>query len=205
MRSGRLVVIVCALALCFALAPLLWMVSAATSPAYAASFVSADDTPTALPTDATTTTATSTPTAIPQPSGAIGPSTIVAPAGPSAAGIIVATTMGCVMGIGGITLASMTLSRLLRGGYGPFLRTIVFGAKADTGVAGQKSPDKGGRRGVSRALNARGGGRDELYDAYDGVGGADAGDLRRRGASRGAPRRGEQGSRRQGRSRRDRG
>jgi hypothetical protein len=77
-------------------------------------------------------------TATPEPtSGAfsqptVGVSTPVAPATNPAlgsSGLAIATVLGCVTGVLGLLLGSIALTALLRGGYGPFLLTLLPGAK----------------------------------------------------------------------------
>jgi hypothetical protein len=77
-------------------------------------------------------TATTQPTspAFSQPT--VGASTPVAPSTNTALGsngLTVATILSCVTGILGLVIGLVALTALLRGGYGPFLRTLLPGAR----------------------------------------------------------------------------
>lgn len=200
MKQGvRLVVVLCAVVLMLALAPLMLSIATSgTTTVYAAPMVAADDTPTGTPAD--------TPTPLPASNitsnSTSSPSGPIAPATPSMIGIIIATTLTCITGIAGLVIAYMTLTRLLRGGYGPFLRAMVFGSKgsAANDVA---TTDSGGIWDASHTLNyrPRPGERSNSrasYDAreeYDGAA--------RRGSSGSRSGRGRSDSGRRGSSRRD--
>lgn len=204
MKQGvRLLVVLCAVIFLLALAPLMVsIVATGATTVYAAPMVAADDTPTSTPAD--------TPTPIPasnittnSPSGS---SDQIVAATPSMTGIIIATTLTCIMGIAGLVITYMTLTRLLRGGYGPFLRAMVFGSKG-TGASDAASTDDGGIWDASHTLNYRPGSgersnsrrsndaRDE-YDEYQ-----EGAPRRRSGGSRSE--RGRGGSGRRSSSRRD--
>lgn len=75
-------------------------------------------------------TAQPTHSALTQPT--VGASTPIAPATNSSLGsngLAIATILSCVTGVLGLVIGSVALSALLRGGYGPFLRTLLPGAK----------------------------------------------------------------------------
>lgn len=62
----------------------------------------------------------------------VGVSTPIVPATNSSLGsngLAIATILGCVTGVLGLVIGSVALRALLRGGYGPFLRTLLPGAK----------------------------------------------------------------------------
>lgn len=204
MKQGvRLLVVLCAVILLLALAPLMVsIVTTGATTAYAAPMVAADDTPTSTPAD--------TPTPIPASNittnSSSGSSNQIVAAAPSMTGIIIATTLTCIMGVAGLVITYMTLTRLLRGGYGPFLRAMVFGSKGG-GAKDATTTDDGGVWDASHTLNYRPrsgersnpnasyGARDG-YDEY-----AEGAPHRRSGGSRPGRGRGESG--RRGSARRD--
>jgi hypothetical protein len=62
----------------------------------------------------------------------VGVSTPIVPATNSSLGsngLAIATILGCVSGVLGLVIGSVALRALVRGGYGPFLRTLLPGAK----------------------------------------------------------------------------
>ncbi len=63
-------------------------------------------------------------------------------------GLLLATTMSCVVGLLGLTVAGIALVVLMRRGYGPFLRALLRGKRAET----------------TRSKR----GKDGVYDADDG-------------------------------------
>ncbi len=150
-QSVRLLVVLCAVVLLLALAPLMMSIATSgTTTVYAAPVVAADDTPTGTPAD--------TPTPLPasnvSSSSTSSSSGSIAPATPSMVGIIIATVLTCIMGVAGLVITYMTLTRLLRGGYGPFLRAMVFGSKG-TGASDAASTGDGGIWDASHTLNYR--------------------------------------------------
>jgi hypothetical protein len=69
-------------------------------------------------------------TATAQPTASV--STPAAPATNSSLGsngLTIATILGCVTGLLGLAIGLVALIALLRGGYGPFLRTLLPGAR----------------------------------------------------------------------------
>ncbi len=198
MKQGvRLLVVLCAVIVLLALAPLMVSIGAnGATTVYAAPVVAADDTPTSTPAD--------TPTPIPASNittnTTSGSSNQIVAATPSMTGIIIATTLTCIMGIAGLVITYMTLTRLLRGGYGPFLRAMVFGSKG-TGANDTASTDEGGVWDASHTLNyrPRSSERSNPRDGYDEY--KEGAPRRRSGGSRSG--RGRGGSERRGSSRRD--
>jgi hypothetical protein len=116
-------------------------------------------------------------TATPEPtSGAfsqptVGVSTPVAPATNPAlgsSGLAIATVLGCVTGVLGLLLGSIALTVLLRGGYGPFLRTLLPGAKRR--MARARAAGRAGGRSPRPSGNYSGRGREPSRDRRDGAG-----------------------------------
>jgi hypothetical protein len=82
------------------------------------------------PRAAATATVQPTSPAFSQPT--VGASTPVAPSTNTALGsngLTIATILSCVTGILGLVIGLVALVALLRGGYGPFLRTLLPGAR----------------------------------------------------------------------------
>jgi len=96
---------------------------ASAAPALAAAGVAADDTPTPL--------GSPTPAAVPTISA--GSAGSIAATAPTVTGATIALGLTCVTAIIGLIIAIATLRALLHGGYGPFLRAMVFGSKARGG------------------------------------------------------------------------
>lgn len=112
--------------------------------------------------DATGTPAGSpTPAAVPTISA--GSAGSIAPAAPALTGATIAVGLTCVTTVIGLIIAVVTLSALLRGGYGPFLRAMVFGSKVKG--AAQSEWNDGGSWDASHTLNYRPG-PDERDDAF---------------------------------------
>lgn len=144
--------------LLFALASLIALLASGAAPALAAAGVAADDTPTPL--------GSPTPAAVPTISA--GTAGSIAPAAPTVTGATIALGLTCVTAVIGLIIAAVTLSALLRGGYGPFLRAMLFGSKAS---AAQSNLDDGAWD-ASHTLNYRPGpnARDDFFEpqsAYD--------------------------------------
>ncbi len=84
----------------------------------------------AAATAATTATPGVTPTIFPTPTAIVFPKDTIAPAGPSMVGFVISATLTCFATVIAVIVAAVSLTLLLRGGYGPFLRTLVYGPKA---------------------------------------------------------------------------
>lgn len=85
-----------------------------------------------------------------------GPLQAFSPAGGGANGLLIATALGCITSVLGLIIAVISMTVLLRGGYGPFLRVLVLGKRAANGAeAGGVSSRTGGR------------GRADVYDDDD--------------------------------------
>ncbi len=143
-----------------ALASLSWLLAGHVAAAFAAPVVTADGTP------ATATTPIAVPTI------AAGSATSIAPAAPTLTGVTIATGLTCVTAIVGLLIAIITLRILLRGGYGPFLRALLFGTKRARGAQRDATADAdGGLWDASHTLNYRpnSGADDNFYapDAMD--------------------------------------
>jgi hypothetical protein len=80
-----------------------------------------------------------------------------APDGPN--GLVIATITGCITGLVALITTVIAFTVLRRGGYGPFLRTLLLGKRA----AKRDISRTRGRRSVRRAL---GGSDDEVDHAY---------------------------------------
>lgn len=95
----------------------------------------------------------------------VGVSTPVAPATNPAlgsSGLAIATILGCITGVLGLLIGSIALTALLRGGYGPFLRTLLPGAKRRA-VRARAEGRSGSMRGRPAGAYSGRGGRD--FDA----------------------------------------
>lgn len=146
---------------------------AGAAPALAAAGVAADDTPTPL--------GSPTPAAVPTISA--GSAGSIAAAAPTVTGATIALGLTCVTAVIGLIIAVVTLRALLRGGYGPFLRAMVFGSKARGGASAHLDD---GAWDASHTLNYRPGpnaGDDyfESQSAYDERSGARRAGARARG------------------------
>jgi hypothetical protein len=187
-RSIRLAVVLCAIVLLLALIPLTWSLIHSALPVDAAAAVAADDTPTA----AATITPVGTPTPLAVPTISAGSTAITAPAAPTLTGVTVATALTCVTTIIGLVIAIVTLNILLRGGYGPFLRALIFGGKRRRGKGSENGDDGAdadeGLWDASHTLNYRPGpdARNDPHAAYDPF--DEPVSSRRGGSSRGASR-----------------
>jgi hypothetical protein len=142
------------------------------APVLAAAAVAADDTPTPL--------GSPTPAAVPTISA--GTAGSIAAAAPTVTGATIALGLTCVTAVIGLIIASVTLRALLRGGYGPFLRALVFGSKA----GGAREHLNDGAWDASHTLNYRPGpgARDDSFEphsAYDERSGARRSGARTRG------------------------
>lgn len=139
-----------------------------------------------VPADATTTPIGSpTPAAVPTISA--GSAGSISPAAPPLAGATIATALTCVTTVIGLILAVVTLTILLRGGYGPFLRALIFGGKK--GKQDADGSADGGAWDASHTLNYHPGpsAHDDpfaSYNAYD-----EPASSRRGSSSRGGSRR----------------
>jgi hypothetical protein len=74
----------------------------------------------------------------------------LSPAAFGSNGLLVATTLSCVIAILGIVIAVIALNVLIRTGYGPFLRALVLGKRAGRGATSKVLPAgaaNGGRAG----------------------------------------------------------
>ena len=132
---------------------------ASAAPALAAAGVAADDTPTPL--------GSPTPAAVPTISA--GSAGSIAATAPTVTGATIALGLTCVTAIIGLIIAIATLRALLHGGYGPFLRAMVFGSKARGGPPAHLDD---GAWDASHTLNYRPGptARDDFFEpqnAYD--------------------------------------
>ena len=175
-----------------ALASLVGILVGGVAPVFAASYVAA------VAADATTTiTPVDTPTLAAVPTISAGSTGSIAPAAPALTGATIATALTCVTTLIGLVIAIITLSILLRGGYGPFLRAMIFGAKRGKGGETGSETDDGGWD-ASHTLNYRPG-PDQFGDPFAGHGGYDE----PVGAQRGSRGRGDRsgGSGRRGASR----
>jgi hypothetical protein len=76
------------------------------------------------------------------------------PASNGANGVWIASLLGCVTAVLGILVAATALSVLVRGGYGPYLRIMLLGARA-------------GKRGDAGRALARARGRSRVDDEWD--------------------------------------
>ncbi|HZC05965.1 MAG TPA: hypothetical protein VE338_10015 [Ktedonobacterales bacterium] len=156
------------------------------------------------PADATASVIPSgSPTPVAVPTISAGTSGLIAPAAPALAGATIATTLTCVTTIIGLLIAVVTLTNLLRGGYGPFLRALIFGGKRK-GKNGEPDGLDEGHWDASRTLNYRPGpgAYDDPFASYNSF---DEPDSARRGAaSRSGSRNGSRGDRRDRRERGDR-
>ena len=203
-RSVRMTATLSGAALLLALisfVALTWFVVGGSGLALAAPAIAADGTPSGTPVD--------TPTPFTASSISAGASSAIAPAAPSTGSITIAATLTCVTTIIGLIIAVVTLTILLRGGYGPFLRAMLFGAKArGKGQEGFASDERdNGLWDASHTLNYQPGpgAHDDPYSpygAYDADGEPVA--ARRGAGSRGSSRSrgGEREGRRSGRSER---
>lgn len=138
-----------------------------------------------------------TPTPFAVPTISAGAAASVTAAAPTTTGITIAAGLTCITTIIGLVIAIITLRSLLRGGYGPFLRALVFGSKARGAGGGASAKATSGQWDASHTLNYRSGpdareepmfprgARDEFagYDPYDQPGGSS-----RRSGSRGGSR-----------------
>jgi hypothetical protein len=79
-----------------------------------------------------------------------------APDGPN--GLVIATITSCITALLALITTAIAFSVLRRGGYAPFLRTLLLGARA--GKRGQTRA--GGSRGRNSARRALGGAHDEV-------------------------------------------
>lgn len=161
-----------ALLLLIAFAALIALLAGA-APALAAAGVAADDTPTPL--------GSPTPAAVPTISA--GSAGSIAAAAPTVTGATIALGLTCVTAVIGLIIAVVTLRALLRGGYGPFLRAMVFGSKARGGASAHLDD---GAWDASHTLNYRPGpnARDDYFEpqsAYDERSGARRAGARARG------------------------
>lgn len=185
MRRVRLTTLLGCAALLLTVAALSFatLLTGSVAPALAAAGVAAD---------ATGTPAGSpTPAAVPTISA--GSAGSITPAAPTLTGATIALGLTCVTAVIGLIIAVATLSALLRGGYGPFLRAMVFGSKAAKGSA-QTSLNDGDSWDTSHTLNYRPGpdARDDAfapytsypYNAYDERASAPGDRSRRRASSR---------------------
>lgn len=87
----------------------------------------------------------------------------LSPAAFGSNGLLVATTLSCVIGILGLVIAFIALSVLLRNGYGPFLRALLLGKRAGRRSASAVSPagvGSGGRVGHTTSWDNEDAGRD---------------------------------------------
>lgn len=146
---------------------------AGAAPVLAAAGVAADDTPTPL--------GSPTPAAVPTISA--GSAGSVAAAAPTITGATIALGLTCVTAVIGLIIAVATLRALLHGGYGPFLRAMVFGSKARGGAS---APLDDGAWDASHTLNYRPGpnAHDDYFEpqsAYDERSGAHRAGSRARG------------------------
>jgi hypothetical protein len=156
--------------LLIALASLIALLVGGAAPVLAAAAAAADDTPTPL--------GSPTPAAVPTISA--GTAGSIAPAAPTVTGATIALGLTCVTAVIGLIIAVVTLRALLRGGYGPFLRALIFGSKA--GGAQENLND--GTWDASHTLNYRPGARDDSFEphsAYDERSGARRSGARTRG------------------------
>lgn len=76
---------------------------------------------------AATGTPTTAPTVLPTPTSIVVPQDTVAPAGPQMTSFVLAATLTCGATVVALIIAAVSLMLLMRGGYGPFLRTLVYG------------------------------------------------------------------------------
>ena len=171
-RSVRMTAVLAGAALLlalFAFVALAWSLAGGAGLALAAPSIAADGTPSGTPVD--------TPTPFTASSITAGSSNAIAPAAPSTGGIAIAVTLTCATTIIGLIIAVVTLTILLRGGYGPFLRAMIFGSKArGKGQKGSASAEQdNGMWDASHTLNYQPGpaAHDDPfapyagYDAYD--------------------------------------
>lgn len=114
-------------------------------------------------------------------SGSGGP--ISASGGITSSGLLIAALLSCGVTIMGVIIAAIALTKLLRGGYGPFLKNLVLYSK--------RRMKRQGRRGVESAAEPEYDGWDSYeYDDSREWSARDAGRERRPahgGVSRGAP------------------
>ncbi len=179
-----------------ALASLVGILVGGIAPAFAASAVAA------VAADATATiTPTGSPTPAAVPTISAGSAGSIAPAAPALTGATIATALTCVTTLIGLVIAVITLSILLRGGYGPFLRAMIFGGKRGKGAETSGDLDDG-RWDASHTLNYHPG-PDDFGDPFAGYGAYDEPVGARRGSRGGSRGRGERsgGSGRRGASR----
>ena len=88
-----------------------------------------------------TRVALSQPTAIGGPAGTEGGSS----SGFGSNGLLIATLLGCVIAVLGISIGAFALNALVRSGYGPFLRALLQGERR-TGGKDQRDSRDGTRR-----------------------------------------------------------
>jgi hypothetical protein len=179
-----------------ALASLVGMLVGGVAPVFAASAVAA------VAADATATiTPTGSPTPAAVPTISAGSAGSIAPAAPALTGATIATALTCVTTLIGLVIAIITLSILLRGGYGPFLRAMIFGAKRGKGAEANSDMNDGGWD-ASHTLNYRPG-PDGFDDPFAGYGAYDDPVGSRRSSRGGSRGRGDRsgGSDRRGASR----
>lgn len=70
-----------------------------------------------------------------------GPLQGLSPGAFTSNGLLLATTMSCLVTVLGVVVAAVAMSSLLRGGYGPFLRALAFGRRAGNGTASNDKPN----------------------------------------------------------------
>ncbi|HEY7849380.1 MAG TPA: hypothetical protein VIC27_04905 [Ktedonobacterales bacterium] len=152
-----------ALLLIFTFVALAVALATGVAPVFAAAAIAAGATATSTP---ITPVGTPTPAAVPTISA--GTAGSIAPAAPTLTGATIATSLTCVTTIIGLLIAVITLGILLRGGYGPFLRALVFGGKK--GKGGDLNADQDdGHWDASHTLNYRPGpdGFDDRFAGYN--------------------------------------
>lgn len=96
----------------------------------------------AAPAAAATGTPTASPTILPTPTSIVLPKDSISPAGPQMIGFVIAATLTCGATVVAVIVAAFSLMALLRGGYGPFLRTLVYGPQARGGGTGPSANDE---------------------------------------------------------------
>lgn len=118
------------------------------------------------PAVAATGTPAATPTILPTPTAVVFPKDTIAPIGPSMVGFVISATLTCGATVIAVIIAAFSLTALLRGGYGPFLRTLVYGpkttntqkgasAESEFALPGADRARRSGRRAPSRSRRGR--------------------------------------------------
>lgn len=166
-RRVRLTILLgcAALTLTIAAVSLVTLLTHGVAPALAATGVAAD----------TTSTPAGSPTPAAVATISAGSAGSIAPAAPTLTSATIAVGLTCVTAVIGLIIAVVTLSALLRGGYGPFLRAMMFGSKvkgaarsAKSGQFAQSDWNDGGSWDASHTLNYRPShdARDDTYGSY---------------------------------------